>query len=78
MSNKSNYFLDEWIPIFFLYLYRDIAHDEVNHLFASADDDHDDRLSYEEIINNYDVFVGSEATDYGDQLQNIHHFDDEL
>lgn len=57
---------------------EEIASDEVDHLFASADDDHDDRLSYEEIINNYEIFVGSEATDYGDHLQNIYHFDDEL
>uniref|UniRef100_A0A6B2EGN6 Reticulocalbin-3 n=1 Tax=Phlebotomus kandelakii TaxID=1109342 RepID=A0A6B2EGN6_9DIPT len=57
---------------------EDVATDEVEHLFASSDDDHDDRLAYEEIINNYDTFVGSEATDYGDQLQNIRHFTDEL
>uniref|UniRef100_A0A7G3AW35 Reticulocalbin-3 n=1 Tax=Lutzomyia longipalpis TaxID=7200 RepID=A0A7G3AW35_LUTLO len=57
---------------------EDVATDEVQHLFASSDDDHDDRLSYEEIISNYDTFVGSEATDYGDHLQNIHHLSDEL
>uniref|UniRef100_A0A1L8DJD2 Reticulocalbin-3 n=2 Tax=Nyssomyia neivai TaxID=330878 RepID=A0A1L8DJD2_9DIPT len=57
---------------------EDVADDEVQHLFASSDDDHDDRLSHEEIIENYDIFVGSEATDYGDHLQNIHHFTDEL
>lgn len=56
----------------------EVAEDEVDHLFVSADDDHDDRLSYREIIDKYDIFVGSEATDYGDHLQNIHHFDDEL
>ncbi|XP_059617293.1 reticulocalbin-2 [Phlebotomus argentipes] len=57
---------------------EDVASDEVDHLFASSDDDHDDRLSHEEIITNYETFVGSEATDYGDQLQNIQHFSDEL
>lgn len=56
----------------------EVAEDEVAHLFASADEDHDDRLSYEEIIDKYDIFVGSEATDYGDHLHNMHHFDDEL
>ncbi|XP_023170797.1 reticulocalbin-2 isoform X1 [Drosophila hydei] len=55
-----------------------IADDEVDHLFVSTDEDHDDRLSYLEILNNYDTFVGSEATDYGDHLQNIHHLSDEL
>ncbi|CAD6999958.1 reticulocalbin-2 [Ceratitis capitata] len=55
-----------------------IAKDEVDHLFVSTDEDHDDRLSYLEILSNYDTFVGSEATDYGDHLQNINHFIDEL
>lgn len=55
-----------------------MAVDEVDHLFVAADEDHDDRLSYDEIIEKYDIFVGSEATDYGDHLQNIHHFSDEL
>ncbi|ALC38247.1 CG31650 [Drosophila busckii] len=55
-----------------------IATDEVDHLFVSTDEDHDDRLSYLEILNNYDTFVGSEATDYGDHLQNINHLTDEL
>lgn len=56
----------------------DIATDEVDHLFAAADDDHDNRLSYEEILDHHDTFVGSEATDYGDHLQDIHRFEDEL
>lgn len=57
---------------------EDVASDEVDHLFAAADDDHDDRLSYAEIIENYETFVGSEATDYGDHLTNIHRLGDEL
>lgn len=56
----------------------DVASDEVDHLFASADNDHDDRLSYDEIVDNHDLFVGSEATDYGDHLHNIDRFNDEL
>lgn len=55
-----------------------MATDEVDHLFVSSDDNHDDRLSYQEIIDNYDIFVGSEATDYGDHLQNLDYFRDEL
>lgn len=58
--------------------FSEVATEEVDHLFVGSDDDHDDRLSYDEIINNYDLFVGSEATDYGDHLQNIEHFRDEL
>lgn len=56
----------------------EIAEEEVNHLFASADDNHDNLLSFEEILENHEIFVGSEATDYGEQLQNIHAFQDEL
>ena len=37
-------------------------------LFCSADDDHDEKLTIEEIVSKHDVFVGSEATDYGDHL----------
>jgi len=57
---------------------REIADEEVAHLFASSDDDHDGLLSFHEILEHHDVFVGSEATDYGDHLNNIHRFDDEL
>ncbi|CAH0557689.1 unnamed protein product [Brassicogethes aeneus] len=56
----------------------EIADEEVDHLFVSSDDDHDDLLSFEEILEHYEVFVGSEATDYGDHLHNIHNFKDEL
>lgn len=55
---------------------EEIADEEVDHLFAAADDDHNDVLSFEEIINHHDVFVGSEASDYGNDLGD--HFDDEL
>ncbi|OWR40706.1 Reticulocalbin-2 [Danaus plexippus plexippus] len=40
---------------------NEIAEEEVDHLFASADDDHDGRLSYEEVVGHHHVFVGSEA-----------------
>ncbi|XP_049871716.1 reticulocalbin-2 isoform X2 [Pectinophora gossypiella] len=54
----------------------EIADEEVDHLFQSADDDRDDMLSFEEVISHYDVFVGSEA-DYGNDILGDH-FDDEL
>lgn len=50
----------------------------MDHLFAGSDDDHDNRLSFEEILDHHDAFVGSEATDYGDHLQDIERFTDEL
>lgn len=49
----------------------------MDHLFDSADDNHDGQLSFEEILHHHDVFVGSEATDYGGDLLGDH-FDDEL
>ena len=53
----------------------EIATDEVNHLFAGADEDVDGLLTLAEILNNHELFVGSEATDYGELL---HRIDDEL
>ena len=38
----------------------------------------DDVLKFEEIIKNHELFVGSEATDYGDHLKNLHRLEDEL
>lgn len=55
-----------------------IAEEEVSHLFGASDDDDDGDLSFDEVLTHHDVFVGSEATDYGDHLLNLHKFDDEL
>lgn len=41
---------------------------EAKHLINHADEDKDGILSKEEILNKYDVFVGSQATDFGDAL----------
>ncbi|KAH9413402.1 Calcium ion binding [Dermatophagoides pteronyssinus] len=54
----------------------EIAMNEALHLISSADTNHDNRLSIDEIIDNHDVFVGSEATDFGQQLHT--HVTDEL
>lgn len=59
-------------------IFREIAEEEVQHLFASADDDQDNLLSFQEVLDNHEIFVGSEATDYGEHLHNIHTFIDEL
>lgn len=56
----------------------EMANDEVTHLFAGSDDDNNGDLSFDEIVDHHDLFVGSEATDYGDHLTNIHKFEDEL
>lgn len=63
---------------YFVYFSSELADEEVSHLFAASDDDHDDLLTFEEILDHHETFVGSEATDYGDHLHNIHIFQDEL
>ena len=51
---------------------------QVDHLFAGADEDMNEFLTFEEVIKNHELFVGSEATDYGEHLTKLHKFEDEL
>ncbi|KAK6109946.1 EF-hand domain pair family protein [Brugia pahangi] len=54
----------DWImPIGF-----DHADAEAKHLIGIADEDRDGKLSLKEVLDHYDTFVGSQATDYGEQL----------
>lgn len=46
----------------------EIAQDEATHLITSADSNRDGLLTVKEIVDHHDVFVGSEATRYGEQL----------
>ncbi len=57
---------------------RQIAAEETRHLMVAADDNHDLLLSFDEILNNHEIFVGSEATDFGEHLHNIRNIMDEL
>jgi len=43
--------------------------EETKHLFDEADADKDGYLSGQEVIDNYELFVGSQATDYGNALR---------
>lgn len=55
----------DWImPVGF-----DHAEAEARHLVGIADDNKDGKLNLDEIVAHYDTFVGSQATDYGEQLQ---------
>ena len=56
----------------------EVADTEIKHLFEKADDNADQLLTFKEILEHHDVFVGSEATDYGEHLKNLHKFSDEL
>ncbi|KAG9335460.1 hypothetical protein JZ751_004589 [Albula glossodonta] len=46
----------------------DHAEAEAKHLVYESDSDKDGRLTKEEIVNKYDLFVGSQATDFGEAL----------
>ena len=52
------------------------VHSEAEHLIEEADRNGDAKLSKEEILDSYDLFVGSEATEYGEALAANRH--DEL
>ncbi|XP_068098259.1 reticulocalbin-2 [Hyperolius riggenbachi] len=54
------------------------SQEEANHLIDSIDKDGDGRLSEAEILQSQDIFLTSEATDYGRQLQDEHFYHDEL
>jgi len=45
------------------------AREEAKHLITEADSNKDNKLTKEEILEKYDVFVGSQATEWGDALQ---------
>ncbi|XP_063697235.1 calumenin-B isoform X1 [Culicoides brevitarsis] len=46
----------------------DHAEAEARHLIYEADADSDEKLTKEEVLEKYDLFVGSQATDFGDVL----------
>uniref|UniRef100_A0A8C6P1M3 Reticulocalbin-3 n=1 Tax=Nothobranchius furzeri TaxID=105023 RepID=A0A8C6P1M3_NOTFU len=46
----------------------DHADAEAKHLVYESDTDKDGRLTREEIVDKYDLFVGSQATDFGEAL----------
>lgn len=46
----------------------DHAESEAKHLVYEADNDGDEQLTKAEILDKYDVFIGSKATDFGEAL----------
>lgn len=46
----------------------DHAEAEARHLVFEADSDADEKLTKDEILDKYDLFVGSQATDFGEAL----------
>ncbi|CAI9740976.1 calumenin-B-like isoform X1 [Octopus vulgaris] len=47
---------------------------EVSHLVRTSDVDQDGKLSKNEILDKYDLFVGSQATDFGEALKSHDEF----
>lgn len=47
---------------------REDAYDEADHLMSECDLNNDEKLSAEEILSNHDLWVESDATDYGKKL----------
>ena len=51
---------------------RETALDEALHLIDKTDADDDGVLTKDEILDKYEAWVGSAATDYGSQLNKLH------
>jgi Ca2+-binding EF-hand superfamily protein len=51
----------------------EIAIDEAEHLVDMCDEDEDEKLTPDEIVDNHDLWVDSDATEYGAQLR---HYDE--
>jgi len=51
----------------------EIAIDEAEHLIDMCDEDEDEKLTPDEIVDNHDLWVDSDATEYGAQLR---HYDE--
>jgi len=50
----------------------EIAIEEADHLIEMCDENNDNFLSYDEVLENNDVWLDSDATEYGQQLKYIH------
>ena len=67
-KNKDGYLDNNEIKEWIVPTDYDHAEAEAKHLMREADKNKDGILTKEEIVENYDVFVGSQATDFGDAL----------
>merc|ERR1712150_332627 len=79
-ENKDGFLNDNEVYAWHVPDNEDVAKEEADHLFAGSDDDHNDFLSFDEIVAHHDIFTGSEATDFGEHLTShqLDRFGDEL
>lgn len=66
--DNDGYLNDEEVRLWISPNDFDHAESEAKHLIFEADVDHDEQLTKDEILDKYDVFVGSQATDFGEAL----------
>lgn len=72
-DKNSDGFMDESeVSDWLLPKETDFVTAEAKHLINQADSDRDGELTIDEIIHSHDVFVGSQATDFGSQLHKPH------
>ncbi|CAD5206514.1 unnamed protein product [Bursaphelenchus okinawaensis] len=71
--NKDGYLDGEELVDWLIPNLHTVAREEAEHLFSSADKDNDGKLTIDEIVDDYSTFVGSEATNFGEQLNEVAH-----
>ena len=69
--NKDGFLDQQEMKVWILPNMMQNAKEEAEHLINEADADNDGVLLESEILNSYDTFVGSQATDYGRHLHII-------
>ncbi|CDI98589.1 calumenin [Echinococcus multilocularis] len=67
-KNKDGYLDREEIRAWLFPADYDHIESELKHLMSETDDDQDGKLSKDEILSHYHVFIGSQATDFGQAL----------
>lgn len=66
--NLNKFFIFSQVKTWIIPLDFDHAEAESRHLIFEADTDADQKLTKVEILEKYDIFVGSQATDFGAAL----------
>lgn len=73
-TNKDGFLVFEEVKDWIVPENFDHTWAEAHHLMVTADDNQDNLLTKEEILNRYDVFVGSQATQFGEILNRHEEF----
>ncbi|XP_053300033.1 reticulocalbin-3 isoform X1 [Pleuronectes platessa] len=71
-ANKDGYLDDDEVAEWILPREVDHADNEAKHLIHDTDTDKDEKITKKEILANWNMFVGSQATNYGEDLTKRH------